>query len=157
MLRSATLLITSALVAACASYPKPVGPPGPDGGSLTWEQMDERQRKRHMEAAVVPVAADVFGKWRPEKYKEIECSLCHGPSVRDGDFTMPTEHLPRLSGDMNLGTERENHRETTKLKLDELVPKMADALGVKSFSVFSRTGFGCYSCHLGPDGAMFGN
>jgi hypothetical protein len=34
---------------------------------------------------------------------------------------------------------------------------MAGALGLKSFSIITRTGFGCYSCHLGPTGPMFGN
>jgi hypothetical protein len=43
------------------------------------------------------------------------------------------------------------------LKLDRLVPEMAGALGVKEFSLITRRGFGCYSCHLGPEGPMFGN
>jgi hypothetical protein len=43
------------------------------------------------------------------------------------------------------------------LKLDRLVPEIAAALGLKSFSIITRTGFGCYSCHLGPTGPMFGN
>jgi hypothetical protein len=41
--------------------------------------------------------------------------------------------------------------------LDRLVPEMAGALGLKSFSIITRTGFGCYSGHLGPTGPMFGN
>jgi hypothetical protein len=56
-----------------------------------------------------------------------------------------------------LGPEFEEHPETTDLKLDRLVPEMADALGLDSFSIITRRGFGCYSCHLGPDGPMFGN
>ncbi len=42
-------------------------------------------------------------------------------------------------------------------KLDRPVPEMAEALGLKTFSLVTRTGFGCYSCHLGPTGPMFGN
>jgi len=34
---------------------------------------------------------------------------------------------------------------------------MSTALGKKKFSLITRRGFGCYSCHLGPDGPMFGN
>jgi len=43
------------------------------------------------------------------------------------------------------------------LKLDRLVPEIAAALGLKSFSIITRTGFGCYSCHLGLTGPMFAN
>jgi len=60
-------------------------------------------------------------------------------------------------GELLLGPEFKNHPETTRLKLNSLVPMMADSLGLKSFSIITRTGFGCYSCHLGPTGAMFGN
>jgi hypothetical protein len=70
---------------------------------------------------------------------------------------MPTSHLPRLSGDFLLGPEFQKHPETTRLKLNRLVPEMAEALGLKPFSIITRKGFGCYSCHLGPDGPLFGN
>ena len=70
---------------------------------------------------------------------------------------MPTSHLPRLSGEVILGPEFEKYPDTTQLKLDRLVSEMAEALGLKSFSLITRTGFGCYSCHLEPTGAMFGN
>ena len=70
---------------------------------------------------------------------------------------MPTAHLPRLSGEVFLGPEFEKHPETTRLKLDRLVPMMGEALGLKTFSIITRKGFGCYSCHLGPTGPMFGN
>jgi len=31
------------------------------------------------------------------------------------------------------------------------------ALGLKSFSIVTRNGFGCTSCRLGPSGPMFGH
>jgi len=65
--------------------------------------------------------------------------------------------LPRLSGDALLGPEFQKHPQTTRLKLNRLVPEIADALGVKPFSIITRRGFGCYSCHLGPNGPLFGN
>ncbi|MEJ2589491.1 MAG: hypothetical protein P8165_18290, partial [Deltaproteobacteria bacterium] len=63
----------------------------------------------------------------------------------------------RLSGDLLLGPEFEKYPDTTRLKLNQLVPTMSQALGLKPFSLITRSGFGCYSCHLGPDGPMFGN
>jgi len=143
------------IVTGC--YPKRVGPPGPDGKALTWPRMNKEQRKAHMGKVVLPRAAAIFRSWRPERYADVNCTLCHGQGPRRGNFSMPTDHLPRLSGDVLLGPEFQKHPQTTRLKLNRLVPEIADALGVKPFSIITRKGFGCYSCHLGPAGPLFGN
>lgn len=138
-------------------YPRPVGSVGPGGSRLTWPEMTLEQRKAHMGEVVLPIAADLFRTWRPDRFSRVNCSLCHGQGAATGKFSMPTDHLPRLSGDVLLGPEFEKHPDTTRLKLDRLVPEMADALGLKGFSIITRRGFGCYSCHLGPTGPMFGH
>ena len=138
-------------------YPKPVGPVGANGRRLTWKEMNTEQRKAHMAGVVLPQAAVLFRSWRPERFARVDCTLCHGLGAYTEDFKMPTDHLPRLSGELLLGPEFEAHPDTTRLKLDRLVPMMSEALGLKSFSIITRRGFGCYSCHLGPSGPMFGN
>ena len=137
--------------------PKPVGPTDPEGRQLTWKEMSIEQRKAHMASVVLPRAASLFRSWRPERFAKVDCTLCHGQGAITEDFKMPTAHLPRLSGELLLGPELAAHPDTTRLKLDRLVPMMSEALGLKSFSLITRTGFGCYSCHLGPTGPMFGN
>jgi hypothetical protein len=134
-----------------------IGPVGPDGVQLTWSKMNIEQRKAHMRNVIVPRAGAIFQEWRPDRYATIDCSLCHGDAENTGNFHMPTNHLPRLSGEVLLGPERTKYPETTELKLNRLVPVIADALGVSSFSIVTRRGFGCYSCHLGPSGPMFGH
>ena len=134
-----------------------IGAAGPDGQLLTWTEMNMELRKAHMRNVVLPRAGAVFRQWRPSHYVKIDCTLCHGDAGKTGNFHMPTDHLPRLSGELLLGPERAKHPETTKLKLNSLVPVMSDALGVKSFNIITRRGFGCYSCHLGPSGPMFGH
>jgi hypothetical protein len=150
------LAVLAALV-LWGCYPKRVGPPGPDGKPLTWAEMNRNQRKALMSREVVPRAGAVFRAWRPERFAQIDCTLCHGSGAIDGNFAMPTDHLPRLSGELLLGPEFAAHPDTTQLKLDRLVPEMADTLGLKKFSLVTRRGFGCYSCHLGPEGPVFGN
>lgn len=151
------LIIFSVTMILWSCYPKRIGPIGPDGKKLTWENMNKSQRKTQMKKAVLPVAAELFASWRPERFAEVDCGLCHGPKAKNEEFKMPTDYLPRLSGNFLLGPEFEKYPQTTRLKLDRLVPLMADALGLKPFSIITRRGFGCYSCHLGPDGPMYGN
>lgn len=124
---------------------------------MIWNEMTVDQRKAHMKSVVLPRASELFRDWRPDRFGTTTCSLCHGMGAKNGKFQMPTDHLPRLSGDLLLGPEFERHPDTTRLKLDRLVPLMSDALGKKPFSLITRRGFGCYSCHLGPSGPMFGN
>ena len=138
-------------------YPKTVGPVGPEGKRLSWPQMNAAQRKAHMRSEVLPRAAALFSAWRPDRFKQVDCGLCHGLGALTENFKMPTSELPRLSGELLLGPEFEKYPDTTRLKLDRLVPMMSEVLGLKSFSIITRRGFGCYSCHLGPEGPMFGN
>jgi hypothetical protein len=134
-----------------------IGTAGPDGKLLTWSEMNIEQRKLHMKNEVLPRAGAIFQEWRPKHYETIDCTLCHGDAENTGNFHMPTDHLPRLSGEVLLGPERTKYPETTELKLNRLVPVMANSLGVSGFSIITRRGFGCYSCHLGPSGPMFGH
>jgi len=154
---TAFIIAFQSLLLFWGCYPKAVGPAGPDGKPLTWMEMNLEQRQAHMREAVLPRAAAIFRAWRPERFAEIDCTLCHGQGVETGNFKMPSAHLPRLSGDLLLGSEFRMYPDTTRLKLDRLVPEMASVLGLRSFSMINRSGFGCYSCHLGPSGPKFGN
>lgn len=124
---------------------------------MAWDDMDFSARRAHMQTVVVPLASEIFRAWRPARFNDVDCSLCHGPEYMAEIFHMPTAHLPGLSGKLLLGPELQNHPDTTRLKLDRLVPQMAAALDKKPFSIITRRGFGCYSCHLGPSGPAFGN
>jgi hypothetical protein len=136
-------------------YPKHVGYFGSNLDRITWPEMSLEQKKAHMAEVVLPRPAPVFRLWRPERFTLIDCTLCHGPGASEGRYRMPSAHLPRLSGAVLLGPEFEKYPDTTSLKLNRLVPVMSESLGLRKFSIITRRGFGCYSCHLGPDGPMF--
>lgn len=157
--RKIFVCIPAAMLCALAlsgCYPKPVGPAGPDGMRLTWEEMTMEQRGDHMKREVMPRAVEIFRAWRPGRFARVDCALCHDLRGAKNNFGMPSARLPRLSGDWTLSPEFAKHPDTTRLKLDRLVPAMAASLGKKSFSILTRRGFGCYSCHMGPSGPLFG-
>lgn len=156
-IRIVAVLFLFALIALWGCYPKPVGPLSADGKRPTWREMKIPDRKVYMKKVVLPRATKIFQQWRPERFASVDCTLCHGPGVFSENFQMPNDYLPRLSGKLLLGPELKTNPETTRLKLNRLVPTIADALGVKPFSIVTRRGFGCYSCHLGPSGPEFGN
>jgi hypothetical protein len=149
--------LVMATLALGSCYPKRVGPIEPSGVRLTWPKMSIEQKKTHMAEVVLPRAAEVFRAWRPDRYPQVDCTLCHGPDPVAVNFRMPSVHLPRLSGEVLLGPEFAKHPDTTRLKLNRLVPVMSESLGLSSFSVITRRGFGCYSCHFGPTGPVFGH
>jgi hypothetical protein len=152
---SVIVIALALMLTGCSA--KSTGPDDMENRKVKWSDMDLDQRKQHMAEVVVPVATSVFQSWRPERYTKVDCTLCHGPGVQTENFQMPTSHLPRLSGKLLLGPEFEKDPDTTRLKLNRLVPEMAEALQLKKFNLITRRGFGCYSCHLGPDGPVFGN
>jgi hypothetical protein len=153
----ACIVALTGTLTCCSFYPKKIGPPGPEGTQLTWAEMSFTQRQEHMRAKVLPIASDIFSTWRPERFAKVDCSLCHTEAEINGSYDMPTANLPRLSGELLLGPEFARAPNTTRLKLNRLVPEMSAALGLKPFSILTQRGFGCYSCHLGPKGAIFGN
>jgi len=149
--------LVMATLALGSCYPKRVGPIEPSGKRATWPEMSIEQKKTHMAEVVLPRAAEVFRAWRPEHFAQVDCTLCHGLRAIADNYRMPSAHLQRLSGEVLLGPEFEKYPDTTRLKLDRLVPVMSESLGLSSFSIITRRGFGCYSCHFGPNGPMFGH
>jgi hypothetical protein len=149
------LVLTALTLGSCS--PQQVGPIGPSTERLTWPEMSIEQKKEHMANVVLPRAAEVFRTWRPDRFAQVDCTLCHGSGPITGNFHMPSAHLPRLSGEVLLGPELEKDPDTTRFKLNRLVPVMSEALGLSSFNIITQRGFGCYSCHFGPQGPMFGH
>ena len=76
-------------------YPKRVGLADSDGKALIWPEMTTVQRKAHMQRVILPRAATIFRDWRPDRFAEVDCTLCHVQGVVEENFSMPTAHLPR--------------------------------------------------------------
>lgn len=114
--------------------------------------MNLDQRQEYMKTVVLPKAKKIFIGFDAKKYADMNCETCHGDSAKDGSFDMPNPKIKPLPATESafmewIGKDAEAAR-YTKMMSEELVPTMADLLGVKPFDPQTKTGkFSCPACH----------
>lgn len=113
---------------------------------VTWAQMDHGQKAQYMKQVVTPKMAELFQAFDPEHFGQFNCMTCHGPSVKQGNFEMPTAALPRLSA--GFAAEKAEHPRGMEFMIDKVVPEMAKLLHEQPFDPSTQKGFGCFDCHL---------
>ncbi|HEX3695557.1 MAG TPA: hypothetical protein VH374_09205 [Polyangia bacterium] len=173
----ACLFVASALLGlSCASSPAPSAESGgtaPAGGgsstaapaagapaapaalknlpgmTVTWNDLDQAQRKDYMKKAVMPRMGDEFAGFN-SKYNEFTCATCHGGGAKKGDFKMPNPDLPKLPKDPEAMKKLAAEKPAYLMFMADMVkPHMADLMGMKPFDMKTKTGvFGCNNCHV---------
>ena len=83
-----------------------------------------------------------------ERFAEVGCETCHGPEPKQRRFEMPSDHLPRLDPTGRFAAHEKTEPEITAFMIDEVVPTMAEALGLPVYDPETKQGFGCFRCHL---------
>jgi hypothetical protein len=139
---------TSAAPAAGA----PAAPPALKnlpGMTVTWNDLDQAQRKDYMKKAVMSRMGDEFAAF-DSKYNEFTCVTCHGGGAKKGNFKMPNPDLPKLSKDPEAMKKMATEKPAVFMFMADMVkPHMADLLGMKPFDMKTKTGvFGCNNCHV---------
>lgn len=158
-LLSGLAAVTLFLVACAGSQPSAETTPAeaPDAGEeeassegslpssderLAFDDMSMKEQRDYMKEVVVPAMAKTFAGFDADEFDEVNCTTCHGPAARSGDFEMPTKSLPALDAE-----EIEEHPEWTRFMKEEVTPQMAQLLGEPVYNPETHTGFGCYDCH----------
>ncbi len=95
-----------------------------------------------MKAKIMPPMGPVFQASDAEAYADFSCATCHGP-----DKKPPTEYLPELTLKDGKITSFEEAPEVSKFMAEEVVPKMAAAMGLAPYNPETHEGFGCGGCH----------
>ena len=124
--------------------PPPVSPPEP----TAWPDMTHEQRLAHMRNVVMPAMKKVFLQHDAERFAEFGCKTCHGAGAADGRFEMPSADLPRLDPSGGFAAHKQADPAITAWMMEEVVPSMAEALGVPAYDAATHQGFGCFGCHL---------
>lgn len=115
----------------------------PSEGAKPFSEMTAPEKMKHMKQVVKPHMAKVFQEASAEAYADFNCTSCHGPGAKKGEFEMPTDALPKLNQE-----EMEEHPEVTKFMKERVVPEMAKLLGEEPYNMETGKGFGCYDCHM---------
>ena len=159
MRRLFVLLIGFAVLPlACGGRQKSPGTAGETNVSaagvkdVDWAKMDHRARLEHMKAVVLPTMLGVFREFDPEHYAEFDCTTCHGPGARRGEFAMPSAALPKLPAHGDFAGLRAQKPEVFDFMVQQVVPAMARAMGESPYDPATGQGFGCSRCHQTDDG-----
>lgn len=105
-----------------------------------WEEMSAFEKELYMAGKVTPVMAELFQGANAERYADFSCETCHGESMREVDFKMPTAELYPLP---EPGSEAWAHLETNfpevmSFMKETVTPAMGTLLGVEG---------SCLHCH----------
>jgi hypothetical protein len=108
----------------------------------SFDQMSPQERLELMKTRVVPEMGQAFRAFDSQEFAEVNCTTCHGPGAKSGDFEMPTKSLPALDKE-----EMDEHPQMTKFMMEQVVPQMAAILGESPYNPETHEGFGCFDCH----------
>jgi hypothetical protein len=103
--------------------------------------MTKEQKAAFMKQRVVPAMAPVFQGFS-EDFADFSCETCHGP-----DYKLPKEVLPELVMKDGQITAFAEAPEASKFMAEQVVPAMAQALGLEPYNPETHQGFGCGGCH----------
>lgn len=102
----------------------------------------------YMKAAVAPKMGGLFHDFDAKMFAKPDCTLCHGPGAKQGNFAMPNPGLPKLpatpEGFKKL---KEQKAQVFEFMATKVEPEMAALLGEQPFDMKTGKGFGCFGCH----------
>jgi hypothetical protein len=153
--RVAPLLLLAAV--SCGgggqSAPPPAAPtagePAPaQTGPINWEAMDKAARQKYMKDVVLPKMKEHFVAFDAQKYGNMNCGTCHGPTAMHGTFEMPNPDLPKLPADMEkFKAWAGEHPKMAEFMGKVVKPEMAKLLNEPEYDPATGKGFGCGECH----------
>ncbi|MCS6857633.1 MAG: hypothetical protein NZM37_07975 [Sandaracinaceae bacterium] len=113
-----------------------------------FDQMSEEEQLNWMIGYVMPIAAEDFKAYDPERYASVSCELCHGPEPEKEHYRMPNPALPQLPKPGSPDWERMEKGRAFAFMRDVVTPTIATLVGKERWSPEVPNGFGCFDCHL---------
>jgi hypothetical protein len=112
-----------------------------------WADLGRDERLAHMKNVVAPHMKPLFQSIDADHFKDFGCSTCHGPSAKEGKFTMPNPGLPKLDPKDGFKVHMDKKPAMTKFMMETVLPEMAKTLGTTPYDPNTKTGLMCGACH----------
>lgn len=157
-----SLLISTALLAACggkSTATGPTTPPPPGGGSdvlppenLAFKDMSADQRVAYMKLRVMPEMKPMFQEFDGKQFADFTCKTCHGKGAEaGGSFDMPNPDLKVLPKPEDFPAYMKDPKVNAWVMFmgGKVKPAMAKLLKVTEYDPATNKGeFSCTGCHL---------
>lgn len=108
-----------------------------------WDEMDLDARRKFMKEMVVPTMREAFTAFDSVRFPSVGCKSCHGSSLADGSFSMPSAELPALSSAALMNPD-EDDKAILEFMRSVVKPKLSELMGMPKGSM---PGIRCSSCH----------
>ena len=107
-----------------------------------WAEMNAFEREMYMVGKVMPIMHELFARHDAERYEKMDCEHCHGESMREVSFAMPTPELYRIppEGSPAWAAMERDFGPMVEFMRETVTPTMGTLLGVQ--------GYTCGHCHV---------
>ncbi len=118
---------------------------------VPFDELGYREQADWMIGHVLPIAAEDFGHYDPDRFTDVTCALCHGDDAEARGYAMPSPSLRRLPSPGSADWDRLATTDAYAFMHDVVTPTMATLLGRDVASAEHPDGFGCFGCHTARD------
>jgi len=126
-----------------------------------WNSLSLARKYAFMVDVVTPRMRKLFLDFDPHRYPRMSCTPCHKRNSRPGDFQMPNPDLLldaacslALSEIYPSSSVPNQHHHSKQLSamddfmLNRVTPEMAQLLGKVPYTQTTKSGYGCFGCHI---------
>jgi hypothetical protein len=127
---------------------KVAGPP-----ELAWKDMDFKQKRAYMKAAVLPTMKPIFQDFDGKVFAKFACETCHGKDGADRKYKMPSNDIKPLPNTPEAFQAKMKTEPGWPKWVDFMAHKVEPAMGkLLNVPIFDPkkpdpTAFACKNCH----------
>lgn len=129
----------------------PTEDPTEDPTTVAWEDMDDAARRAYMGEVVMPAMKASFQAFDADRFADFSCATCHGEDGGSIGFEMPNGLFPLSYGGFPYSASDDADTAAWGVFMEtDVLPEMAELLGLPEYDRETGEGFGCFGCHAAP-------
>lgn len=106
-----------------------------------WDTMSGEDQVMYMVGYVLPIHAEMFREYDPERYAQMECATCHGDDGEARGYEMPSRYLPSLpaEGSPQWTAAQARNPRAWAFMAEQVLPTIRTQIGEQDLT--------CFTCH----------